>query len=374
MNFSQADYSLTCEGDKVVLLRKEFFLLSFLHKNHGRAFSREEILDAVWPLEEPTDRTVDDHIYRLRKKLAPFKGVVSIKTVKGFGYRLEVKEKKQCAPDQIPEELFQQANQLFNMYYKYGQGKALKALMTNQDLGFPLKEKHESVLLLLKSDFTSLLNKGGRAMNNKFFPLHLFGYVENDTKRVISMYEKVINMQVLREEEHMDLAYFSLPMLYLKVDQANAAMKLVKQGLEEIQSADHGFYPLLKIMKTIVLFYENKLVAVNGELVAIDQLLKLRPYLREQGALQVLKGLALLAGGEKIKGRDAINEGILIINQSGHSYYFLFIYQVLDFLLSKAGADKRMIRYYQSEKGKYYKTTNLLNLKAVIHQHIRTFL
>jgi DNA-binding response OmpR family regulator len=47
MNFSVEDYSVTLEGTKVMLLRKEFFLLQFLYENKGRAFSREALLDAV---------------------------------------------------------------------------------------------------------------------------------------------------------------------------------------------------------------------------------------------------------------------------------------------------------------------------------------
>ncbi|MDP4553545.1 winged helix-turn-helix domain-containing protein [Alkalihalobacillus macyae] len=43
-------------------LPKEFQLLQFLYQNPSQFFTREELLNAVWSREEPTDRTFDDHI------------------------------------------------------------------------------------------------------------------------------------------------------------------------------------------------------------------------------------------------------------------------------------------------------------------------
>lgn len=70
-----SEYKVTAEGLTVELLPKEFALLQFLYRNRGRTFRREQLLDKVWPLEYPVERTVDDHIYRLRKKLDPFYSV-----------------------------------------------------------------------------------------------------------------------------------------------------------------------------------------------------------------------------------------------------------------------------------------------------------
>ena len=118
MRFFEENYSIAFDGTKVTLLRKEFFLLKYLYDNSGRVFSRNELLDAVWPLENPTDRTVDNHIYRLRKSLYPFRESLSIKTVKGLGYYLRLEEKDNELSIPIPEEISQQANQLFDTYYK----------------------------------------------------------------------------------------------------------------------------------------------------------------------------------------------------------------------------------------------------------------
>lgn len=77
-------------GETEVSLRpKEYGLLTALAIEPGRAFSRQELLDAVWGEEVIVDeRTVDVHISWLRGKLTDA-GLDSgtIRTVYGVGYR-----------------------------------------------------------------------------------------------------------------------------------------------------------------------------------------------------------------------------------------------------------------------------------------------
>jgi len=369
MDFSVEDYSVTLEGTKVTLRRKEFFLLQFLYENNGRTFSRDELLDAVWSMEEPTDRTVDDHIYRLRKKLFPFRDTVMIKTVKGLGYALKLEKQAKESPIPVPEEISRQANELFATYYKYGQGKALKEIMTNKALGFPIDEKQEIVLFWLRSDFESLLKK----LDNKeniFVPLLLYGYVEDNTEKVIDMHEKVLQKNILCEKERMDISCFSLPMWYMKLNKPEHSMQLVQKEFSAIKSNDHGFLPFLHIMKTIILFYENKMEEVEKGITAAENVLMRFPFLREQGALKLLRGLIFIKKGKKKEGKSTINEAIQVIHHSGHNYYFLLIYQILDLLLPKAGAKKELIQHYKKEAADYFKHTNLFKLKPEIEKQV----
>ncbi|MFN4200705.1 MAG: response regulator transcription factor [Fervidobacterium gondwanense] len=72
-------------GREVDLSKTEFELLLYLLKNHSRAVSKEEILDAVWGIDYyGSDNTVEVYINYLRKKLSPD----IIKTVRGVGYKL----------------------------------------------------------------------------------------------------------------------------------------------------------------------------------------------------------------------------------------------------------------------------------------------
>jgi DNA-binding response OmpR family regulator len=77
----------TLKGAPLDLTRTEFELLHLLLRNPGRAFSRTYLLDAVWGEHYVTgDRSVDNAVLRLRKKLGPLAEV--IETVWGVGYRL----------------------------------------------------------------------------------------------------------------------------------------------------------------------------------------------------------------------------------------------------------------------------------------------
>ena len=78
------------EGRASRLLQKEAELLRFLLRGPGQTFSREEILREVWGYDAaPTTRTVDTHVYELRRKLEVEPGKPRhLLTVHGVGYRL----------------------------------------------------------------------------------------------------------------------------------------------------------------------------------------------------------------------------------------------------------------------------------------------
>lgn len=76
--------TFVCEidGSAVSLNHKEYELLKYLMKNHGKVLSREKLLTAVWGYDTGETRTLDNHIARLRKL------GVKIETVFGVGYKL----------------------------------------------------------------------------------------------------------------------------------------------------------------------------------------------------------------------------------------------------------------------------------------------
>jgi DNA-binding response OmpR family regulator len=57
-------------GIPVDLTAKEYDVIEYLMRNPNRVFSREALLNAIWPFEYRNDiRTLDVHIRRLREKL-----------------------------------------------------------------------------------------------------------------------------------------------------------------------------------------------------------------------------------------------------------------------------------------------------------------
>jgi DNA-binding response OmpR family regulator len=82
---------VTRDGKIVYLSGQEFHLLNYLMERAGQTISRAELLRAVWGYNESTySRTVDVHIFALRRKLEddPARPVL-ITTVTGHGYRFK---------------------------------------------------------------------------------------------------------------------------------------------------------------------------------------------------------------------------------------------------------------------------------------------
>ncbi|OZT78165.1 response regulator transcription factor [Salinicoccus roseus] len=89
----QQNYSIKIDSKTVKLPLKEFELLYMLGKNPGRVFTREQLIEDIWGLDfEGDNRTVDVHIKRLRERFRQLSVPVSIHTVRGVGYSLEVDE------------------------------------------------------------------------------------------------------------------------------------------------------------------------------------------------------------------------------------------------------------------------------------------
>ncbi|MBM6728372.1 winged helix-turn-helix transcriptional regulator [Lactobacillus ingluviei] len=85
------NYTVTKNGQALNLTKKEFQLLVYLLEHQNQVLSREQLLNGVWGYDLlGTSRIVDIHISHLRDKLEDDpKQPQWLKTVRGFGYRLE---------------------------------------------------------------------------------------------------------------------------------------------------------------------------------------------------------------------------------------------------------------------------------------------
>jgi DNA-binding response OmpR family regulator len=79
-------HEVLLSGEPVVLTVTEFKLLRHLVQNRGRAFTRNELLNAVMGADVYViDRNVDVHVATLRKKLGAYGA--HILTIRGLGYK-----------------------------------------------------------------------------------------------------------------------------------------------------------------------------------------------------------------------------------------------------------------------------------------------
>lgn len=76
------------DGEKVSFTKTEYELLKLLLAERGRVFSRQELIDRIWPRDVMVlDRTVDVNITRMRKKIGRYS--TCIVTRQGFGYSFD---------------------------------------------------------------------------------------------------------------------------------------------------------------------------------------------------------------------------------------------------------------------------------------------
>jgi DNA-binding response OmpR family regulator len=79
------------DGHAIDITLTEFKLLSAFVRNRGRVLGRQQLLDAAWgPGTVLSDRTVDNHIVNLRRKIEPDPAEPRyLVSVRGLGYRLD---------------------------------------------------------------------------------------------------------------------------------------------------------------------------------------------------------------------------------------------------------------------------------------------
>lgn len=81
---------VVCQGEEIAFTTKEFDLLNFFTQHLNKAFTREQLLSQVWGYDYVGDeRAIDDLVKRLRKKLKAAGSECEIKTVWGYGYKVE---------------------------------------------------------------------------------------------------------------------------------------------------------------------------------------------------------------------------------------------------------------------------------------------
>jgi DNA-binding response OmpR family regulator len=93
-------HEVTVDNRRIVLTPSEFKLLRLLMNAPGRLFTREQLLNELYPLgEQVVDRVIDVHIGKLRQKLEKDAANPQyILTVRGFGYRIAQDDHEESFP------------------------------------------------------------------------------------------------------------------------------------------------------------------------------------------------------------------------------------------------------------------------------------
>lgn len=82
-------YDVVVAGEKLHLTPSEFKLLALMVQNHGRVLTREKLIENIQGEGiNVVGRTVDTHVFGLRKKLGAWSD--HIETIRGVGYRVKL--------------------------------------------------------------------------------------------------------------------------------------------------------------------------------------------------------------------------------------------------------------------------------------------
>ena len=93
LTLDQSRYKATLHGMELDLTAVEFKLLTLLAANPGRIYGRQHLMDHIYPDQRiVSDRTIDSHIKKLRKKMAVAgPGEELIQSLYGAGYKFELR-------------------------------------------------------------------------------------------------------------------------------------------------------------------------------------------------------------------------------------------------------------------------------------------
>ncbi len=92
LSLELSTYTLSCGSCSVRLGLKEFSLMEMLIRNGERVLTKENLIVKIWGYDSDAEyNNVEVYISFLRKKLGYIRSCVSIKTLRGVGYSLEVK-------------------------------------------------------------------------------------------------------------------------------------------------------------------------------------------------------------------------------------------------------------------------------------------
>ncbi len=94
MTVNRISRTVTIGSEKISLTPKEFELLWTLTGNKDKVFTRTELLEAAWSYKNyyGDERTVDQHIKRLRRKIEIPGSTGRIATIWGVGYKFDIVE------------------------------------------------------------------------------------------------------------------------------------------------------------------------------------------------------------------------------------------------------------------------------------------
>lgn len=85
-------FELVCDGKKITLGKKEFRIMEILALNFGKFVEKERLIEKIWGYDSDAEyNTIEVYVSFLRKKLAAIGSDAEIRSLRGIGYTVGVK-------------------------------------------------------------------------------------------------------------------------------------------------------------------------------------------------------------------------------------------------------------------------------------------
>ena len=95
LNIKSSNVCCTKTGEEINIINKEFLLLEYFMNNPEQIISKEQIYDKIWGMDNDTfSNNLEVFLSFLRKKLKLIGSSVSIKAIRGMGYKLEYNDEE----------------------------------------------------------------------------------------------------------------------------------------------------------------------------------------------------------------------------------------------------------------------------------------
>lgn len=377
IQFDDDHYQLLMANQSTQLLPKEYALFQFLYSHPSRTFTRDELLDAVWSMESPTDRTVDDHIYRLRKKLKLWESYLSIETIRGRGYQLKIKEPQiiKDNPLRKNEQFKTDMTNLFYTYLSYGQGHAIETLAQHEEiLGIEFDQFRKLYLLFMTGNFKGILeNPHASFWDKAFYLLHLYSYFHPEAN--LTFVERAISKQKLPLLHQQEIENYNLVTFYLDTEQVNRAKSKMKEVHEWVEKEGHtSLIPFVHVLDLQILLHQQKLDEMKKQMDQLESIFKQYPYMREKGTFYVLKGFWFLMLDNKKEAVKWIDEGIQTLEKTKFVPHKLHAIHKLVYYLRKFQLDPTLMEKFTTIWNDQLAAYQLRELEPKIEQLLRAHL
>ncbi|MGM0843164.1 MAG: winged helix-turn-helix domain-containing protein [Bacillota bacterium] len=371
------EYILKYHSEEIHFLRKEFLLFECLFRSPSRIFTRDELLDAVWTREEPTDRTVDDHIYRVRKKLKPLSSIMNIETIRGVGYKLKIREIVRENVLLKDDVVSSSMAMLFRKYHLYGQGDALKLLEENQSvLGFELDIQNRLYLQFMKGNFKWIAESNDLPFWDRcYYLLHIYSYIAGDKKKCLEYFTKAMANPNIPVDHRTELEWLNrLPLLVFTGQLEEAEILLAKSKKVVHEKKMDGFIPLLNFLELYLIFIKKDDERITVRINEIEKELEQYPFLREEASFMVIKGIASLYKRDAVEAKHYFDRGLDQFSQARYVPGLFISLNIILFYLTEFGRDLDLSQFYAIQLKRYEEEFQLADVEFIIRNQLDAFL